>query len=154
MKTSLITGCSSGFGEGTALGLARLGWMVYAGVRDKKRAANLISIAEKESLPLHVVEFDVRDEAAIKKVVADIEAKAPLDLLVNNAGRHLICPAEMASIDDASAVFDINVLGALRMCQAVLPFMRSRRAGRIVNVTSGGSFVPVPHMAICGSWGG
>lgn len=109
---------------------------------------NLTSVAFP-GLQIHIVEFDVRDAPAISKIVADIESKTPIDLLVNNAGRHLICPAELAKIEDAMTVYDINVMGPLRMCQAVLPYMRKRRAGRIVNITSGGSFVAVPHMAMC-----
>ncbi|KAI9019137.1 short-chain dehydrogenase/reductase SDR [Hyaloraphidium curvatum] len=147
MPTALITGCSSGFGEGAALALARAGYTVYAGVRETKRAARLAETAAKEKLPITIVEFDVRDGEKVKSVVADIEAKGPIDLLVPNAGRHLIAPLELSSIEDVSAIFDINVFGVLRLCQAVLPGMRKRRAGRIVVVTSGGSFVAVPNMA-------
>lgn len=97
---------------------------------------------------IEIVEFEVRDEARIKQVVADIEAKGPIDVLVPNAGRHIIEPLELTKVEDAAAIFDINVLGVLRLCQAVLPAMRKRRGGRIVVVTSGGSFIPVPNMSV------
>ena len=149
MTVALVTGCSSGFGEGAALGLARRGVKVAAGVRDPARAENLVRAAAAEGLAVELVVFDVRDEASVRAAVAETEKRlGPIDVLVNNAGIQLIAPAELTAIADAAAVLDTNVLGALRTMQAVLPGMRARRSGRIVNVTSGAAFVPVPHMAM------
>ena len=149
MTVVLSTGCSSGFGEGAALALARRGATVAAGVRDPARAAALMKAAAAEGLPVSLVTIDVRDEASVKAAVAEVEGRlGAIDVLVNNAGIQLIAPGELTAIADASAVLDTNVLGALRTMQAVLPAMRARGAGRIVNVTSGASFVAVPHMAM------
>jgi NAD(P)-dependent dehydrogenase (short-subunit alcohol dehydrogenase family) len=146
---ALITGCSSGFGEVAALALARAGVAVAAGCRDTSKASALAATAKREGLSLELVTIDVRDERSVKACVDEVHAKlGPIDALVNNAGLHLIAPAELSRIEDAMAVLDTNVLGALRVMQAVLPEMRARRAGRIVNVTSGAAFVPVPHMAM------
>ena len=146
MTVVLITGCSSGFGEGAALALARRGATVAAGVRDPARGAALLKAAAAESLPVSLVTIDVRDDVSVK---AAVEGRhGAIDDLVNNAGIQLIAPGELTAIADATAVLDTNVLGALRTMQAVLPAMRARGAGRIVNVTSGASFVAVPHMAM------
>jgi len=149
MTVALITGCSSGFGEVAALALARAGVAVAAGCRDTRKAQALAETARKEGLRLELVTIDVRDEASVKACVEEVHRKlGPIDAVVNNAGLHLIAPAELSRIEDAAAVLDTNVLGALRVMQAVLPEMRARRSGRIVNVTSGAAFVAVPHMAM------
>ena len=149
MTTALVTGCASGFGERAALALARKGIRVAAGVRDFDRARGLVDAAARERLPVELVELDVRSDESVAAAVADVHARmGKIDILVNNAGLHLIAPAELASIADCQAILDTNVLGALRVMKAVLPEMRKRGAGRIVNVTSAGSFVAVPHMAM------
>jgi NAD(P)-dependent dehydrogenase (short-subunit alcohol dehydrogenase family) len=149
MTTALITGCASGFGERAALALARKGVRVAAGVRDFGRAQGLVDAAARENLPVELVKLDVRSESSIAAAVADVHARmGQIDIAINNAGLHLIAPAELSSMPDCEAILDTNVLGALRVMKAVLPEMRARRAGRIVNVTSAGSFVAVPHMAM------
>jgi NAD(P)-dependent dehydrogenase (short-subunit alcohol dehydrogenase family) len=122
---------------------------VAAGVRDFGRAQGLVDAAQKESLPVHLVQVDVCNDASVARAVDDIHRRlGPIDILVNNAGLHLIAPAELASMEDSREILDTNVLGPLRTMKAVLPEMRARRSGRIVNVTSAGSFVAVPHMAM------
>ncbi|WP_439814587.1 SDR family NAD(P)-dependent oxidoreductase [Zavarzinia sp. CC-PAN008] len=149
MTLALITGCASGFGERAALALARRGVTVAACVRDFGRAQALWDAAARDSLPIERFRMDVRDETSVRAAVQEIEGcLGPLDIAINNAGLHLIAPAELCRIEDAQAILDTNVLGPLRVMQAVLPGMRARGGGRIVNVTSGGSFVAVPHMAM------
>ncbi len=149
MTTALITGCASGFGERAALALARRGVRVAAGVRDFGRAQGLVDAAAREKLPVELVKLDVRSDESVAAAIADVHARmGQIDIAVNNAGLHLIAPAELSSISDCQAILDTNVLGALRVMKAVLPEMRGRGAGRIVNVTSAGSFVAVPHMAM------
>ena len=98
---------------------------------------------------MELVKLDVRSDESVAAAVADVHARmGQIDIAINNAGLHLIAPAELCSIRDCQAILDTNVLGALRIMQAVLPEMRRRRAGRIVIVTSAGSFVAVPHMAM------
>lgn len=149
MAVVLITGCTSGIGERAALALARAGADVAAACRDPARAAPLLDTARAEGLSLEAVALDVQDEASVAAgVAAAVERFGPLDVVVNNAGLHLIAPAEMASIEQSSRILDTNVLGALRVMQAVLPAMRERGRGRVINVTSGAAFIAVPHMAM------
>jgi NAD(P)-dependent dehydrogenase (short-subunit alcohol dehydrogenase family) len=149
MTTALITGCSSGFGERAALALARKGVRVAAGVRDFGRARRVVEAAAREKLPVELVRLEVRSEDSVAAAVAEVhERMGPIDVAIPNAGLHLIAPAERCSIADCEAILDTNVLGALRVMKAVLPEMRARRRGRIVVVTSAGSFVAVPHMAM------
>jgi NAD(P)-dependent dehydrogenase (short-subunit alcohol dehydrogenase family) len=149
MTIALVTGCASGIGERAALALARAGVTVAAGVRDFGRAKGLAEAAASESLPLELVALDVRSDASVAAAVDEIHRRlGPIDIVVNNAGLHLIAPAELARIEDSMAILDTNVLGALRVMKAVLPEMRARRSGRIVNVTSGAAFIAVPHMAM------
>lgn len=149
MPIALVTGCTAGFGERAALSLARAGVTVAAGVRDLGRGQPLADVAQAEGLPLTLVVIDICDDASVAAAVADVTRRlGPIDIVVNNAGLHLIAPAELSNIKDCQDVLDTNVLGALRVMQAVLPAMRARRAGRIVNVTSAGSFIAVPGMAL------
>jgi NAD(P)-dependent dehydrogenase (short-subunit alcohol dehydrogenase family) len=149
MTNALITGCSSGIGERAALALARTGVRVAAGVRDFGRAQGLVDAAAREKLPVELVELDVRSDESVAAAVDDVHTRlGAIDILIPNAGLHLIAPAEMCSMTDCKAILDTNVLGALRVMKAVLPEMRARRCGRIVVVTSAGSFVAVPHMAM------
>src|SRR5262245_57181819 len=149
MTTALITGCSSGFGERAALALARKGVRVAAGVRDFGRARGLVDAAANEKLPVELVKLDVRNDESVAGAVDDVhECMGAIDVAITNAGLHLIARAELCAIADCQAIFDTNVLGALRVMKAVLPEMRARHRGRIVVVTSAGSFVAVPHMAM------
>ncbi|NNL85203.1 MAG: SDR family NAD(P)-dependent oxidoreductase, partial [Myxococcales bacterium] len=149
MTSVLITGCTSGIGEKAAIALARAGARVAAGCRDIAKAAQLVELAKSEALSLRPVTIDVRDAASVKAAVERVESWfGQIDVAVNNAGLHLIAPAEMATVEQSEAILDTNVLGALRVMQAVLPSMRARRSGRIVNITSGAAFIAVPHMAM------
>jgi NAD(P)-dependent dehydrogenase (short-subunit alcohol dehydrogenase family) len=149
MTIAFVTGCASGLGEQGALALARAGVTVAAGVRDFARAQSLVAAAARESLPIELVKVDVCDDASVAAAVEDIHRRfGQIDIVVNNAGLNLIGPAELASMEDSFAVLNTNVLGPLRVMKAVLPEMRARRCGRIVNVTSAGSFVAIPCIAM------
>lgn len=101
----------------------------------------------------HPIVLDVTDFAAIPAAVAEVEAAVgPVDVLVNNAGYGHEGVLEELSLDDMRRQFDANVFGAVAVIKAVLPGMRARRAGRIVNVTSMGGFITMPGIAYyCGS---
>ncbi|MBL6612731.1 MAG: SDR family oxidoreductase [Reyranella sp.] len=149
MAIALVTGCTAGFGERAALSLARAGVTVAAGVRDLGRGKPLADAASREGLPITLVRIDICDDASVAAAVEEVHRRlGPIDIVVNNAGLHLIAPAEMASIQDSMDILNTNVLGALRVMKAVLPEMRARRSGRIVNVTSAASFIAVPNMAM------
>jgi NAD(P)-dependent dehydrogenase (short-subunit alcohol dehydrogenase family) len=137
-----ITGCSTGFGrELAALVLAR-GWRVVVTARDAARVADLATGQEDRAL---AVSLDVTDAAAIAAAVAAAEAKfGRVDVLVNNAGYGYQASIEEGDDAEIRAQFDANVFGLFAMTRAVLPGMRARRQGAIVNVTSVAGLVGFP----------
>jgi NAD(P)-dependent dehydrogenase (short-subunit alcohol dehydrogenase family) len=130
-KTWLITGVSGGLGREIALAAIARGDTVVGTVRKAKDADAF------ELLGGHALVLDVTDEAAVKAGVVEAEAvTGQIDILVNNAGYGLVGAVEEASLDEVRAQFETNVIGPLAMLKAVLPAMRARRGGRIINVTS------------------
>src|SRR5262245_22401825 len=134
MANVLITGCSSGFGLLTALRFARAGDRVFATMRTPAKAPDeLRGAIERERLPVALLRLDVCDQASID---AALREAGPLDVLVNNAGIECRSSIEDASDEDVRRQFDTNVFGTLRVIRAVLPAMRDRRRGTIVNLSS------------------
>lgn len=147
MSVVLITGCSSGFGLETALAFARRGDAVYASMRDPQRATALLQRVEAEGLDLEVIELDVTDEASVAAAVRHVEDRhGAVDVLVNNAGVDHAGPVETMPLERARAVFETNLWGPVLTCRAVLPAMRTRGGGVIVNVSSiAGRIPPNPY---------
>jgi NAD(P)-dependent dehydrogenase (short-subunit alcohol dehydrogenase family) len=147
MSVVLITGCSSGIGLETALAFARNGDATYASMRDPGRATALLRRAEAERLELEVLPLDVTDDASVISAVRRVEDRhGAVDTLVNNAGLDHSGPVETVPMERARATLDTNLWGAVRTSRAVLPAMRARRAGVIVNVGSLAGRVPaVPY---------
>lgn len=139
MKTVMITGCSSGFGLEIARHFLDRDWQVVATMRTPR--TDLLPPSER----LRIVALDVTDADSIRAAVG---AAGPLDALVNNAGVGVIHPLEAVSMDTARAVLETNTLGTIAMTQAVLPAMRARGAGVIVNVTSTVTLVPLPLLSV------
>jgi NAD(P)-dependent dehydrogenase (short-subunit alcohol dehydrogenase family) len=139
-KCFLITGTSSGFGRLGALHYARLGARVFATMRGLPRpeAGELLDIAEKEKLKLEVLAMDVTSDAQVATAIAEAERRngGPLDVLVNNAGVVIGGPVEVHDLEATRLAFDTNVFGYQRTARAVLPGMRQKRSGLIVNVSS------------------
>ncbi len=137
MATVLITGTSKGIGLSTALTLARAGHTVYATMRNPARAPELAETAAREGLPIHISAMDVdRDESVAAGVGAVVQAAGAIDVLVNNAGVERHGSIEELSLEDIRAVMETNYFGAVRCAKAVIPAMRERRSGLIVNITS------------------
>jgi NAD(P)-dependent dehydrogenase (short-subunit alcohol dehydrogenase family) len=138
MAIAVITGTSTGIGLATAATLARAGHTVYATMRNPKTGgAELRTIAEGEHLPLHIAALDVDSDESARNVFTKILSEAGrIDVLVNNAGIAPVGAVEETSIAAFRATMETNYFGALRCIQAVLPGMRERRSGCIVNVTS------------------
>ncbi len=132
-KIWLITGVSSGLGKALAAAVIAAGGTVAGTVRNEAAKK-----AFETSLPgrAHGFVMDVRDAAAISATVTAVEKLGPLDVLVNNAGFGLMGAIEEVSLPEARNQFEVNVFGPLALIQAVLPAMRARKAGTIVNVTS------------------
>lgn len=127
-KTILITGTSSGYGRAIAVHFLALGWNVIATMR-RPEAADFAD----ETGRLRVLQLDVTDEASI---AALIEAAGPIDVLVNNAGIGAVGAFEATPMSLVRQLLETNTIGVMAMCQAVIPQMRARRSGMIVNVTS------------------
>jgi NAD(P)-dependent dehydrogenase (short-subunit alcohol dehydrogenase family) len=139
MKTVMITGCSSGFGLEIARHFLERDWHVVATMRTPR--TDLLPA----SSGLRILALDITDDASIRAAVA---AAGPVDALVNNAGIGLIHPLEAVPMATARAVFETNTLGTIAMTQAVLPAMRARRAGVIVNVTSTVTLASLPLLSV------
>ncbi len=134
MANWFITGVSTGLGK--ALGTAALarGDTVFGSVRKAGDAETFTALAPGRA---HGVVVDLRDTASLTEAIAKADiACGGLDILVNNAGYGVVGAVEETSLDEARALFEVNVFGALAAIQGVLPFMRARRRGRIINVTS------------------
>ncbi|KVN33402.1 short-chain dehydrogenase [Burkholderia pyrrocinia] len=149
-KILLITGVSSGFGRALAQEALAVGHKVVGTVRSEQ--------ARREFEAMHANDavgrvLDVTDFDAIDGVVSDIEASVgPIDILVNNAGYGHEGVMEEAPLPEMRRQFDVNVFGAVAMIKATLPFMRKRRRGHILNITSMGGHITMPGIAYyCGS---
>ena len=134
MANVLITGCSQGIGFATALHLARLGHRVFATMRHPDRAPQLGELAKGEGLPVEILTMDVDSDASVRACVAGITA--PIDVLVNNAGIEVHGSVEELPIESVMAVMNTNYFGTVRCIQAVVPQMRARRSGCIINISS------------------
>ncbi len=149
-KQFLITGVSSGFGRAFAQAALEKGHRVAGTVRNEEAAAAFESLTPARAT---AVRLDVADIGAIEPAVAGIEKTVgPVDVLINNAGYGHEGTLEESPIEEMRRQFEVNVFGAVAMMKAVLPFMRRRRAGRIINITSMGGFITMPGIAYyCGS---
>lgn len=138
MKTILITGSSSGYGRETARYFLSNGWNVIATMRTPR----------EDILPrspsLRLIPLDVTDE---KSIAAAVEAAGPIDALVNNAGIGVVGAFEATPMSHIRIVFETNTFGVMAMTQAIIPQMRERRSGVIVNVTSSATLAPFPLAA-------
>ncbi len=147
-KVILITGVSSGFGRAFANAALDIGHTVIGTVRRDADRREFLRHPRAKACVLDVTNF-----AAIDAVVAEAESDVgPIDVLVNNAGYGHEGTLEESPLDDMRRQFDVNVFGAVAMIKAVLPGMRLRRRGHIINITSMGGFITMPGIAYyCGS---
>ncbi|WP_333591948.1 oxidoreductase [Brevundimonas sp.] len=141
--TALVTGASSGMGKRIAERLIADGYLVYVAARDTARMADL---AQRGAVPLRM---DIsKDEDIVAAVAAITERSGGVDVLVNNAGYGLYGPVEEIPLDEARYQFEVNVFGPARLTQLLLPAMRARRSGTIVNITSMGGKI----YTLLGAW--
>jgi NAD(P)-dependent dehydrogenase (short-subunit alcohol dehydrogenase family) len=134
---AVVTGANSGIGRAVAIHLAAQGQTVYGTVRSVDKAGKLNAMAAEAGVEVRLVELDVADDAGVRDGFARVLDEAGrVDVLVNNAGVGGNGVVEEVPIDTYAAVMDVNLYGALRCLKAVLPGMRERRSGAIVNVTS------------------
>jgi NAD(P)-dependent dehydrogenase (short-subunit alcohol dehydrogenase family) len=129
-KVVLITGASSGMGELTAQTLAKSGYTVYAGTRNKENVASTIENITN-------VYVDVTDTSSMKEAVATVmEKEGKIDVLVNNAGYGLLSTLEDGTDEEIFNQFDVNVFGLIKMTREVLPHMRKAKSGVIIDISS------------------
>jgi NAD(P)-dependent dehydrogenase (short-subunit alcohol dehydrogenase family) len=149
-KLILITGVSSGFGRALAQEALLAGHRVVGTVRNREAKHDFEALSAERA---HACLLDVTDVDAIDGVVEQIEADiGPIDVLVNNAGYGHEGILEESPLADMRRQFDVNVFGPVAMMKAVLPFMRARRRGHILNITSMGGYITMPGIAYyCGS---
>jgi NAD(P)-dependent dehydrogenase (short-subunit alcohol dehydrogenase family) len=146
----LVTGSSTGFGRLFADTLARKGHTVFATMRDPggrnaKNASEIRTLAEKDSLPIHVLELDVTDDASVGRAVDAAVAKAGrIDVAINNAGYYLTGLEEAVTTEQARRLMDTNFLGPVRVNRAVLPHMRHQRSGVLIHISSGAGRLVLP----------
>ena len=146
----LITGSSTGFGRLIAESLARHGHTVFATMRDPggrnaSNAAEIRALAERESLPLNILEMDVTTDASVERAVnICVQQAGRIDVAINNAGYALIGLEEAVTTEQAQQIMDTNFFGSVRVNRAVLPHMRRQRSGLLLHVSSGAGRVVFP----------
>lgn len=141
-QVALVTGASSGMGKSIAEALLASGRKVYVAARSADRLRDL------EAMGAVALEIDLVDNASIERAAARIAAEDGLDILVNNAGYGLYGSVEETTLDDARRQFEVNLFGLARLTQLVLPNMRERGSGYIVNISSMGGRIYTP----LGAW--
>jgi len=147
-KVAIVTGSSSGIGYATSLLLAKNRFHTYATMRNIEKSADIQQIANKERLPLQVIQLDVNDDASIRNSIEKVRSENErIDVLVNNAGYGLIGAFEDLSAEEIKSQFETNFFGVIRLTQQVLPIMRKQKSGTIVNVSSGAGRIGFPGMS-------
>lgn len=142
-KVILLTGASSGIGYLAAQNLAQEGHKVYGAARHLEKMENL------KQAGVHPIYLDLTKEKTIKQALAAIiEQEGRLDILINNAGYAAYGALEDVSLEDARKQFEVNLFGLARLTQAVLPYMRIQKSGRIINMSSTGGRITT----IMGTW--
>lgn len=142
-RIAIVTGASSGIGEATAEQLVKAGYKVYGTSRRSERGP-------RGNRGFEMLALDVTSDESVAAAVDEVlRLEGRIDLLVNNAGFGIApAAAEESSVQQAQAIFDTNFFGVVRMVRAVLPHMRQRGSGRIINISSVLGFVPMPYMAL------
>ena len=144
-QVAVITGASSGIGRASAALMAASGFRVFGTTRKPVAPGRVVDGVE-------LIQLDVTDDASVSAGVRYIVERAgQIDVLVNNAGIGILGGAEESSLEQARALFETNFFGVIRSTLAVLPHMKQRKSGRIINISSVFGFLPAPFMALYGS---
>lgn len=140
-KTVLITGATSGIGKAAAKSFAEKGYRVFGTARNPQNASDLADEAKSNGWDLTLLPMDVRDDNSVKSTLGQV---GDVDVLINNAGFEVWGPLEEMKVSDLQDQFETNVYGPFRLMLAVVPGMRERGAGVIVNVSSVAGVVAAP----------
>ena len=147
-NVALVTGSSSGIGFEISLLLARNGFNTYASMRNLEKSKSITEIANREKLPLKVIQLDVNDDISVREAIDRVvEENQRIDVLVNNAGYGLLGALEDLSIEEIKDQFETNFFGAIRVTQQALPVMRKQKSGTIVNISSVGGRMGIPSLS-------
>ena len=147
--TVFITGGTEGLGRATALTARKRGLSRLCGRPKRAQARRPRYRSARPRLPLATLEMDVTDDASVSSAVSEIEQQAgPVEILINNAGIAIAAPMEEISLDDLHKIFETNYFGLMRVSQRVLPAMRERRRGRIINMSSVAGKISTPISAL------
>lgn len=148
MTSVLITGTSSGIGMAAALAFGRAGYRVHATMRDLSRGSELRRMVEQEKLPVALSALDVDSDTSVSEAIGRIgRAAGPIDVLVNNAGIAPTGSVEELPLSVFRSAMETNYFGVIRCVQAVLPAMRERRNGCIINISSISGRIAMSPMA-------
>ncbi len=144
-RVVLITGTSTGIGMHTAVQLAQMGDIVYASMRNVEKSDSLQQLAKEYGVKVSLLPLDVTSMESVEAAVAAVVSEqGRIDVLINNAGAGFVRTTEHASLEDIAWVNDVNYMGVVRCTKAVLPHMRERRLGHIINISSVGGLVGQP----------
>ena len=151
MAVVVITGCSTGIGFAIAKTLAREGHRVYATMRSPEKSPDLLQLSDKEKLSLQVLIMDVNNGVSVQRAFDQVILReGQIDVLVNNAGIGIVGAVEDVSLDLHRSCMETNYFGTVRCIKAVLPLMRERQIGTIINISSvAGKFWSPFHGAYC-----
>lgn len=147
MKNAVVTGTSSGIGLSSCITLAKAGYRVFAGMRNLTKSDELTQAAEQAGVTVELLELDINDEQSLTSAFAKVTAEGGTEVLVNNAGVGGATPLEITPLDEHKQLFETNYFGMVRCIQAVLPQMREKGSGAIVNVSSVEGRIAVPNQA-------
>ena len=148
-KVAVVTGSSTGIGFETSLMLARNGYFTYATMRDIQKSKEIKRIAQRENLPIRIVEMDVDSDNSVKTTIEKIiSGRNRIDILVNNAGYGLFGALEDVPMEEIKRQYETNVFGVIRVSQNVLPIMRSQRDGIIINISSVSGLAGIPSQSV------
>ncbi|MEX1187760.1 MAG: oxidoreductase [Bacteroidia bacterium] len=143
IKTALVTGASSGIGKSIAAQLLHEGYQVFVAARRIEQMQDLVELGAT------AIKMDITSESDIKAAMEQIKTSAEgVDILINNAGYAIYGAVEDTSIEDARRQFEVNIFGLAGLTQQVLPYMRSQKAGTIINISSVGGKIYTP----LGAW--
>ncbi|MFT5393346.1 MAG: NAD(P)-dependent dehydrogenase (short-subunit alcohol dehydrogenase family) [Gammaproteobacteria bacterium] len=145
MANVLITGCSTGIGLACAIEFAKNGFTTIATMRNLSKAHALNAAAAQAGVQVEILELDVTVPESVNACVADVLSRMDIDVLVNNAGVAGATPLELVDEARHKAMFEANYFGVIRLTQALLPHMRERRQGTIINMSSVAGRIAIPN---------